>query len=299
VFAGRVLDDPRPHSQPRRPIIDDPLLVSREGVSGPVLAIPLQNGPLFWGVLCIARGPDGSRFTPAEIEGAVDLGSRASIAIELARAGEEAQRALLADDRRRIARDLHDHVIQQLFGAGLGLQALAGSIGPGPTADGLGETIDQLDDAIAQIRTVIFALSHRDDTSVRHRVLDVVGEVSSGARRPPAIRFNGPVDLLVRDELAADVVAVARELLSNATRHAQADHVSLEVTAADDKVAVIVEDDGGGIPEQAALSGLENLRHRAERRRGSFVVESSPAGTTVRWSALTGSAAGTTESEDG
>jgi signal transduction histidine kinase len=300
VFAGRVLDDPRPHSQPRRPIdTDDPLLVSREGVSGPAMAIPLQNGPLFWGVLCIARGPEASRFTPAEIEGAVDLSSRASIALELARAGEEAQRALLADDRRRIARDLHDHVIQQLFGAGLGLQALAGSIGPGPAAEGIRQTIDQLDDAIAQIRTVIFALSHRDDTSVRHRVLDVVGEVSSGARRPPAIRFNGPVDLLVRDELAADVVAVTRELLSNAIRHAQADHVSLDVTAADDRVAVTVEDDGGGIPTDAALSGLDNLRHRAERRRGSFVAESSPAGTTIRWSAPTGSASATNAKENG
>jgi signal transduction histidine kinase len=229
----------------------------------------------------------------------VDLSSRASIALELARAGEEAQRALLADDRRRIARDLHDHVIQQLFGAGLGLQALASSIGPGPAADGISETIDQLDDAIAQIRTVIFALSHRDDTSLRHRILDVVGEVSSGTSRPPAIRFNGPVDLLVRDELATDVVAVARELLSNAIRHAQADHVSLDVTAADDRVAVIVEDDGVGIPTDAPLSGLDNLRHRAERRRGSFVAESSPAGTTIRWSAPTGSASATNAKENG
>ncbi|MEV5068756.1 GAF domain-containing protein [Microbacterium sp. LMI12-1-1.1] len=300
VFAGRVLDDPRPHTQPRRPIdADDPLLIVREGVSGPVMAIPLQNGPLFWGVMCISRGPDDSRFSPAETEGAVDLSSRASIALELARAGEEAQRALLADDRRRIARDLHDHVIQQLFGAGLGLQALASSVGPGPAADGISETIDQLDDAIAQIRTVIFALSHRDDTSVRHRVLDVVGEVSSGARRPPAIRFNGPVDLLVRDELATDVVAVARELLCNAIRHAQADHVSLDVTASDDRVAVVVEDDGGGIPADAALSGLDNLRQRAEQRRGAFVVESSPVGTTVRWIAPTGSASGTSLKESG
>jgi signal transduction histidine kinase len=300
VFAGRVLDDPRPHAQPRRPLHgDDPLLITREGMSGPVMAIPLQNGPLFWGVLCIARAPEGGRFSPAEIEGAVDLSSRASIALELARAGEEAQRALLADDRRRIARDLHDHVIQQLFGAGLGLQALANSIGPGPAADGIGETIDQLDDAIAQIRTVIFALSHHDDTSVRHRVLDIVGELSSGMRRPPAIRFNGPVDLLVRDELATDVVVAARELLCNAIRHARADLVSLDVTASEETVVVVVEDDGNGIPEHAALSGLDNLRHRAEQRRGSFIVESSPAGTTARWIAPTRSTSATAEKENG
>jgi signal transduction histidine kinase len=240
-------------------------------------------------VLCIARGPGGDRFSPAEIEGAADLASRASIALELARAGEDAQRALLADDRRRIARDLHDHVIQQLFGAGLGLQALGSRLGPGPDADSLGETIDQLDDAIGQIRTVIFALSHRDDTSVRHRLLDVIGEVSGSARRPPAIRFTGPVDLMVRDELATDVVAVARELLSNAIRHAQADHVSLEVTAQDGAVSIVVEDDGVGIDDSARRSGLDNLRDRALVRSGLFEVDSSGAGTTARWTAPTAS----------
>jgi nitrate/nitrite-specific signal transduction histidine kinase len=146
---------------------------------------------------------------------------------------------------------------------------------------------------------VIFALSHHDDTSVRHRVLDIVGELSSGMRRPPAIRFNGPVDLLVRDELATDVVVAARELLCNAIRHARADHVSLDVTASEETVVVVVEDDGNGIPEHAALSGLDNLRHRAEQRRGSFSVESSPAGTTARWIAPTRSTSATAEKENG
>ena len=189
AFAGRVLDDAAAHSQPKLHAAErDPLLVSHEGVTGPAMAVPLRTHAQFWGVLCIARSPDGERFSPAEIEGAADLASRASIALELARAGEDARRALLADDRRRIARDLHDHVIQQLFGAGLGLQALASRLGPGPDGDSLGETIDQLDDAIGQIRTVIFALSHRDDASVapspsrcRRRGL---GVGTPAARRP-------------------------------------------------------------------------------------------------------------------
>ncbi|GAA1973993.1 GAF domain-containing protein [Microbacterium pumilum] len=290
VFAGAVLEDAGPHSQPKKPYsAHDPLLISRNGVSGPVMAVPLRTRAQFWGVLCIARDPDALRFSSAEIDGAADLASRASIALELARAGEEARRAMLADDRRRIARDLHDHVIQQLFGAGLGLQALAGRLGPGPDADSLGETIDQLDDAIAQIRTVIFALSHRDEASVRHRLLDVISETSGVTRRPPAIRFSGPVDLTVRDDLATDVVAVARELLSNAARHGHADHISLEVGVSDGAVSVEVQDDGVGIAPDSPRSGLNNLRDRATNRHGSFIVESTDGGTTARWTAMVAS----------
>ncbi|WP_171013081.1 GAF domain-containing protein [Microbacterium sp. 2FI] len=296
AFAERMLDAGPAYAQPRLTARGvEPLLVTRDGMTGPAMAVPLRSGAASWGTLCIARAPDDRRFSPAELEGAIDLAARVGIALDLARAGEDAQRALLADDRRRIARDLHDHVIQQLFGAGMGLQALAGRFGPGPDGEALGEAIDQLDDAIAQIRTVIFALSHRDDTSVRHRLLDVVGEVSSGARRPPAIRFNGPVDLIVRDELATDVVAVARELLSNAIRHAHADHVSLDVGVAGETVTVTVQDDGGGIPDHARRSGLDNLRERAVRRGGAFAVESSSSGTTGRWSAPTAASTETWE----
>ncbi|WP_457101263.1 GAF domain-containing protein [Microbacterium sp. P5_E9] len=285
-FAGRVLDDAAAHVRPQQHTTDrDPLLVTLDGVSGPALAVPLRTHAQFWGILCIARSPDAGRFSPAETEAAADLASRASIALELARAGEEAQRALLADDRRRIARDLHDHVIQQLFGAGLGLQALSSRLGPGPDADTLDETIDRLDDAIGQIRTVIFALSHRDEESLRHRLLDVVGAVSGSARRPPAIRFTGPVDLMVRDDLATEVVAVARELLSNATRHAHADHISMEVAAQDGSVTVVVDDDGVGIDDGAPRSGLDNLQARAADRLGQFEVRSSEAGTAARWTA--------------
>jgi signal transduction histidine kinase len=299
VFAGTVLDDAEPHAQPSRQEGErDVLLLYREGVAGPVMAVPLRTRAQFWGVLCIARDPDGERFSAVELEGAADLASRASIALELARASEDAHRALLADDRRRIARDLHDHVIQQLFGAGLGLQAVAGRLGPGPDGDSLAETVDQLDDAIAQIRTVVFALSHRDDSSVRHRLLDVVGELSSGSRRPPAVRFTGAVDLVVRDDLATDLVAVGRELLSNAIRHADADHISLAVEVADGQVTVTVEDDGRGIDDNARRSGLDNLRERAERRHGSFTVESSASGTTGRWTAPTAASSDAEETRE-
>ena len=287
-LVGRVLHDGAARLQPKHSAGErDPLLISLDGVAGPAMAVPLRTDGHRMGVLCIARSPERNRFSPAELEGATDLASRASIALELVRAAEDAKRALLTDDRRRIARDLHDHVIQQIFGTGLGLQALAGQLGPGPAGESLGEAIDQLDDAIEQIRTAIFALSQRDDTSLRHRLLDVVGEVSGSAHRPPAIRFTGPVDPVVRDELADDVVAVARELLSNAIRHAHADHVSLEVAAHDGIVSVMVEDDGVGFDNDVHRSGLDNLHVRATLRQGLFEVKSSPVGTAARWTAPT------------
>ncbi|MFH8250182.1 GAF domain-containing protein [Microbacterium sp. B2969] len=284
-LVAAVLDDALPHAQGRADSSDEPLLSRPDAACGPALAVPLKARAGTWGVVLLIRPPEASRFSPAEVASANDLASRASIALELARAREDAQRALIADDRRRIARDLHDHVIQQLFGTGLALQGVAARVGPGADSDEIGEAIEHLDDAIHQIRTVVFALSHRDEASVRHRLLDVVGELSSHGHRPPAIRFSGPVDHLVRDGLATDVVAVGRELLSNALRHAKGDRVSIDVSASDDGVTVTVADDGQGIPLDAELRGLANLDERARARQGRFWVDSGPSGTTATWSA--------------
>jgi signal transduction histidine kinase len=236
-----------------------------------------------WGVVCIAREPGTRRFTAAEIDSAADFVSRASIAVELAVAREEAQRTLLAEDRGRIARDLHDHVIQQLFGTGLTLQAVAASLTPGPDADRVADTIEQLDDAISQIRTVVFALSRRDETTVRHQIIDVVAAISGSMKRPATIRFTGAVDHLIVGDLVPDIVGVARELLSNAVRHARADRISVELSADDGWATITVDDDGVGIGEITRRGGLDNLDHKARRRRGSFTLESGEGGTTATW----------------
>ncbi|WP_442576477.1 sensor histidine kinase [Microbacterium sp. F51-2R] len=282
-LVAAVLEDGLPHTRGRTDVADDPLLVTSNHATGPALAVPLKARSGMWGVLVLARTPDAERFSAAEAKSASDLASRASIALELARAREDAQRLLLADDRRRIARDLHDHVIQQLFGTGLALQGVAARLGPGTDSDEIGDAIQHLDDAITQIRTVVFALSRRDEASVRHRLLDVVGELSSHGHRPPAIRFTGPVDHLVREGLATDVVAVARELLSNALRHSEADRVSIEVSVSDDRVSVTVTDDGKGIAADAHRRGLANLDERARARQGRFEVETGPSGTSSTW----------------
>lgn len=263
--------------------VPDPVRVMVDGVAGPVVAAPLRTGGRFWGVLCTGRAPDRPRFTTTEIDSIADVASRATIALELAHAREEAQRSLLADERRRIARDLHDHVIQQLFGTGLTLQAVAGGLPPGQDADRLSESIDQLDDAISQIRTVVFALSHRDESSLRHRVIDVVADQSAARRRPPAIRFSGPVDHAITGLLSDEVVGVVRELLSNAVRHSMADHISVEVALVEDSVVVLVEDDGVGMADAGRRSGLQNLTERAAARGGAFTVDSVSGATSARW----------------
>lgn len=281
--AGDALDTGRVAARPREAEAHDPARVMADGVVGAVIAAPLETRGRLFGLLCAARNPDRARFTATEVESFSDLASRTAIALELAHAREESQRALLADDRRRIARDLHDHVIQQLFGTGLTLQAVASSVSGESEAQRLRESIDHLDDAISQIRTVVFALSQREG-SLRHRIIDVVAELCATLTRPPAIRFSGPVDHAVTGPLAEEVVGVTRELLSNAIRHANADRMSVDVAVRDESLTVVVTDDGIGIGEPDHRSGLRNLDEKAGRRGGSFVVDSQPGTTAARWS---------------
>jgi signal transduction histidine kinase len=286
TLAGAVFESRSARSVPEAlPAEADPLALQDESGAGPMLAVPLNSSGTTTAVAVIAREPGAPRFSAFELEIADDFVNRASVALELAAAREDQQRMLLLEDRGRIARDLHDHVIQELFGTGLELQGLIGRSGPGATADKLAGAVTRIDESIAQIRTVIFALSSPGarDGSIRHTLLDLARDGSAGMPQPPTISFSGPVDLVVTDELAADVTAVARECLSNVARHAGAGRATLELAAADGRVTLTVHDDGSGIPAAGRRSGLRNLAERAARRGGSFVIESVPGDTTVRW----------------
>lgn len=265
------------------PSDDDVLRIVHDGTAGPLLVTALRTPARLWGVLCAARRPGGAWFTDTEMEAATHFGSRCAIALELAFARQDAQRALLAEDRRRIARDLHDHVIQTLYGTGLAIQAMVNASSPGADADRLNECITQIDDAIAQIRTIVFALSHGEDSSLRHQVIDVVADMSGSLHNPPAIRFTGPVDHAITGSFADEVVGVSRELLSNAVRHSKADRISLEVIVSHRDVEVVVQDDGIGIPPNGRRSGLRNLAERAAAHGGTLDIESARGATAVRW----------------
>jgi len=237
-------------------------------------------------LLVVEREPGAERFKALDLELAADLARQSALAVQLAGARAEQQRMELFEERARIARDLHDLVIQQIFSAGLGMQALAGTL-PDPAQSARVEsTVEQLDSAIAQIRTIIFALTVPADSrqpSVRHRLRDVAGEVGVSMKKTPSLSFSGPIDVLVRGGLADDIVAVVREALTNIARHAKAHEASVFVGVEDGQVHIEVIDDGVGIGPSTRRSGLANLGQRAAERGGDFQLDSDDSGTRIRW----------------
>ncbi len=256
---------------------------------GPTVAIPLVAFGRPLGALTISRAVGSAGFTPGELEMAADFATQASVAIELARGQADRQLLELVEDRNRIARDLHDHVIQRLFGSGMSLQAIA-STASESTRSAISEQVDAIDAAISEIRTAVYALTSRAEASpaLRHRVLDVVAEAASGLASAPRLTFGGPVDLLVDGALADDVVAVVREGLSNVSRHAAARTADVSIVVDEHQVAVIIDDDGRGMAHASRRSsGTANLRARAEQHGGELTLIGREAGgTRLSWTAI-------------
>jgi signal transduction histidine kinase len=254
---------------------------------GPTIAIPVMVVGEAIGALAIARATGGRRFGEAELSMAAEFASQTGLAIEIARARADRQSLELAEDRSRIARDLHDHVIQRLFGSGLALQSIAAR-NPSAAPE-LEAQVEAIDAAIAEIRTAVFALSRRrpGPATLRHRLLDVVSEFSGSLPSVPRVTFSGPVDLLIRGELGDDLVAAVREGLANVLRHADAGRVEVDVATVDGVASVEIVDDGVGIdPGVRRRSGTANLAARASAHGGSYLLEpAAGGGTRMRWTA--------------
>jgi signal transduction histidine kinase len=190
------------------------------------------------------------------------------------------------EDRDRIARDLHDLIIQRVFAAGLALQSVLPRIGDADARRRVQGVVRQLDDTVRDIRTTIFDLHTPEAAdggdSLRRRLLDVITE-SAGDVLLPTVRMSGAVDSLISGELAADVEAVAREAVTNAARHSGGAHVTVTLDVADEVVLEVV-DDGRGIDPEIARSGLRNVEERARRHQGAVAVTALPeGGTRLRW----------------
>ncbi|MCU7729410.1 GAF domain-containing protein [Actinoplanes sp. KI2] len=261
---------------------------------GPVLVAPLTGSEQTRGVLTVARLPGRPPFQAEDLQMATAFANQASVALELAESRLERERVTLLHERDRIAADLHDHIIQRLFAAGLALQGATARMGDHPVAPRVAGVIDELDDTIAQIRTTIFAIQRTaaaGPQGVRARILDLVTESATTLGFTPALRFTGPIDTVAdAGGVIDDLTAVLRESLSNVARHARASRVDVDLivepgdatTAA--RLTVKVCDNGVGIGDITRSSGTANLRHRAEQRGGTCTLgPNEPSGTCLTW----------------
>ena len=261
---------------------------------GPVMVLPLGGSERVRGALVIGRLHGRHRFAEADLEMAMTFANHAAVALELADARVDQQRIVLLEDRDRIARDLHDHVIQRLFAIGLTVQSVASGLGDDERGARLPRVVSDIDETIRQTRTSIFQLRGPlgpETGTVRTRLLAVAAEVSPVLGFEPSLRFSGPIDAVVPEPVVDDLVAVLREALTNAARHAHASRVDVDVTTTTKELLLQVTDDGVGISANGRSSGLANLRQRAERHGGSLTLDtgiSDPMqptneGTRLRW----------------
>ncbi len=254
---------------------------------GAVMALPLGGASQTRGSLLAARLGGRRSFTPSDLQMATTFANHAAVALELADARADQQRMVLLEDRDRIARDLHDHVIQRLFAAGLTVQSLQSRGADPASAAKLSQVVTDLDDTIRQIRTSIFDLRGAlSPISARARsdLLKVAAEQARQLGFEPSVRFSGPIDSVLDQPLTDELSAVLREALSNVARHAQASRVDVALDVSATNVHLQVSDNGVGMGGTNRRSGLDNLNHRAVRHGGSMTVSSSPnEGTQLRW----------------
>lgn len=267
-------------------------LSALESGLGPAVVIPLRTADQVLGVLMLLWGDPGSRIPQGATDLAASFGSQAAVTLVLANARRERERLAVYEDRDRIARDLHDLVIQRLFATGMMLQATKRIADvPEAASDRVSRAVDELDETIKDIRQTIFALHEPVDgptSSTRGRVLRETAQSAAHLGFEPAVRFGGPVDTMVSTETADQVIAALREALTNASKHAAAGRVEVMVHVEGDQVVLIVTDDGVGISSEGPgrRSGVANIAARAEQLGGSCRLErvSPEGGTRLTWS---------------
>jgi signal transduction histidine kinase len=277
----------------RNPLLtDDPASTSPAGEptpfpDGPLMVVPLTVDGETDGALTLARRAGRRPFAASDLDMVVGFAGQITLALELARVHADRERLMLLEDRDRIARDLHDHVVQRLFAVALGLQGLASAETRPAAATRLATYVEDLDATIREIRTTIFQLRGRGESPAggfRVIILAIVNEATPTLGFEPHLRLDGPLESAVPVSVSEHMVAVLREGLSNVARHAQASHVEVLVAATDGTALIEITDNGIGIGIPGRSSGLANLRGRAEDHGGTFTVTArTDAGTILRW----------------
>ncbi|WP_372458487.1 sensor histidine kinase [Streptomyces sichuanensis] len=265
---------------------------------GPSMLLPLKSGDRVLGTLATPRGRGARKYTATERTLATQFAAQAALALVLAEAQRDRERLAVFEDRDRIARDLHDLVIQRLFATGLLLESAQRLAVVPEVSTKVGQAVDELDVTIQEIRTAIFALQQEPTEApagLRTRVLRELGTAAVPLGFQPSATFLGPVDAKVGELTGKNLIAALREALSNAFRHARASRIEVLVDATAalpdgrEAVRLTVADDGVGIPEGGRRSGLRNLAKRAESLGGSSSygpgLGDDGGGTKVIWEA--------------
>lgn len=249
---------------------------------GPTVAVPLRSHDAVTGVLVVLRLVGQPTFEAGEVPLLTSFAEQAALALELGEKNRAQRQRDVYADRDRIARDLHDHVIQRLFASGLALQSTLRRIDDAGARSRVQQAVEDLDATIREIRTSIFDLHTAGEPSgmsLRRALLDTATEAAAGSPIVPTVRINGAVDTVVPPDVGAHAVAVVREAISNAVRHGRPTAVTLTVEAGAELV-IDVLDDGVGIDPGRARSGLGNLEQRATESGGTLSVRAEPAGGT-------------------
>jgi two-component system, NarL family, sensor histidine kinase DevS len=253
----------------------------------PAIVMPLRAHDEIAGIIAIARGSDQPPFDSSDLDLASDFATHAAIALALATGREHARQLTILAERERIAHDLHDHVIQRLFAAGMDLQGTLARARSPEVADRLNRTLDDLQTIIEEIRTTIFRLKSPlgRDGGFRHQIQRVVADLTESRDIVTTVHMHGPMTA-VGGELAEHADAVTTEAISNALRHSGASRLTVMVSVADMFVLDIV-DNGSGMPvDNPRRSGLANMKYRAEQLGGSCEITTPPeGGTQIHWTA--------------
>ncbi|MEU7676096.1 GAF domain-containing sensor histidine kinase [Micromonospora taraxaci] len=254
--------------------------------TGPAVISPLATAETLHGVLVVAHRTDrGAVSSEDDVALLGSFAGQAALAMERARGQEERELLVVLEDRERIARDLHDVVIQRLFATGLQLQSAAPMMGRPEVAKRINTAVDDLDATIRDIRRTIFELRTPMTAALRTEIREAIELAAESLGFTPHLEVTGPVDSAVPDAIRPDLTAVLREALSNTVRHAHATRVAVTVRVDAGRVSVTVTDDGVGCDPAAARGGLVNLRERAEGHGGTFTIRPvEPHGAEVSWS---------------
>ena len=240
------------------------------------------------GVILLSRAPASTGYSLTDVEMSAVFGTQVSLALELASVHRMREEQAVLGDRDRIARDLHDLVIQRLFAAGLSMQSLRRFTNDSVALDRINAVTTELDDTIRELRDTIYSLRGmaQDTGTLSSRILTVIKEGAASLSYAPRIRLSGPIDAPLADDLSSSLLAVISEGLSNAARHSQASAIDISVDADTDRIKLVIADNGCGFIKPIRRSGLDNLKERATLLGGKFSVRSVLGeGTRLRWSA--------------